>query len=196
MPCDWTEKVSLLVDGELAPGEAAAVEAHLGGCEECRAARGEFLFFRRQLGSFQTEANTPAQRRALAAILASKPAPASRGEDAARGGDSFAPAGGWRERLAAALGVTGLRPAAAASLAAVVLAGAVAFALYVNSRDETRTVVQSPPADAAGERAAAKPPPAATSPDAPEPRPEARRERGDAPGAGAALAAVNKPPKQ
>lgn len=162
MSCDWAEKVSLLVDGELAAAEAAAVESHLVGCADCRAARGEFLFFRQQLGSSPADANPSAQRRALAAILASKAA--SPRASAPRAGGELAAAGGWRERLAAALGVSGLRPAAVASLALVVLA--VGLAIYVNSRDEARTVVQTPAANVGGERAAAStsPTPAGSAP--------------------------------
>lgn len=33
--CDFSEKLIALLDGELAPGEAAEVERHLGACAEC-----------------------------------------------------------------------------------------------------------------------------------------------------------------
>ncbi len=33
----WTDRLSEYLDGELSPGERGALEAHLGGCEECTA---------------------------------------------------------------------------------------------------------------------------------------------------------------
>jgi anti-sigma factor RsiW len=69
--CDWTEKVSLLIDGELAATEARAVELHLGDCFACRLAREDFLLLRHQLSSYHPEVNLLAQRRALDAILGS-----------------------------------------------------------------------------------------------------------------------------
>jgi hypothetical protein len=126
MLCDWTEKVSLLVDGELPRAEAASVEAHLAGCGECRAARGEFLFFREQLGSYRAEVNTAAQRRALEAILGTA-APEAR-----RGG------------LLAALGLWPLRPATAGALAFVLLA-AVGLTSYLNRRQaESKEFARTP----------------------------------------------------
>jgi anti-sigma factor RsiW len=68
--CDWTEKVSLLIDGELAAAETNAVETHLGGCLACRAAREDFLLLRRRISSVQPEMNPLAQREALRNILA------------------------------------------------------------------------------------------------------------------------------
>jgi Putative zinc-finger len=154
MTCDRTEQISLLVDGELARAEAEAVEAHLAGCEGCRAARAEFLFLRQQLNSYTVETNPAAQRRALASILSSKPAAAARGESSARG---------RREGLLAAFGLTPLRPAMAASLALVLLA-AIGLTLFINSRRETPTARQTPGADDGGERAQATASPAAVTP--------------------------------
>ncbi|HEV3471182.1 MAG TPA: zf-HC2 domain-containing protein [Pyrinomonadaceae bacterium] len=182
MSCDWTEKISLLVDGELPPAEAAAAEAHLAGCPECRDARSEFLFFRRQLGSYPADVNPSAQRRALAAILASK-------EAASRGG--VAPRAGW-ERLAAALGVVRLRPAAAASLALFVLAAAIGFAVYINSREEAQTVVQTPAANTPDDRAAVTTSP---TPSTPEARPGAAKTP-DRPSGGGATAAAGGPSRE
>src|SRR3712207_4906810 len=68
--CDWTEKVSLLIDGELGSEESRAVETHLGDCLACRAAREDFLLLRRRISSYQPDVNLGAQRAALENILA------------------------------------------------------------------------------------------------------------------------------
>src|ERR671914_1462128 len=72
--CDWTEKVSLLIDGELAAEEARAVETHLGDCFACRMAREDFLLLRQRISSYQTDVSLAAQREALQNILAAGPA--------------------------------------------------------------------------------------------------------------------------
>src|SRR5215216_4704709 len=80
MGCDFTEEVSLLVDGELAPREAARLRAHVEGCAACTQAREAFLLFRQELRSYERAPDPHAQSRALAAILVSR---TSDGEDAA-----------------------------------------------------------------------------------------------------------------
>ena len=139
MLCDWAEQVSLLCDGELPRAEAAAVEAHLEGCLDCRAARAEFLSYRRQLNSYRFEVAPDAQHRALEKVLARGPAsrvvPALVGE--AR------PTAGRREKVLAAFGLAAFRPAAVAALALVV-ASAVGLAVYFSARDGARGVVQTP----------------------------------------------------
>jgi len=133
MLCDWTEKVSLLLDGELPRAEAAAVEAHLGGCAECRAARDEFLSFRRQLSSYRAAVSPDAQRRALERILAPGP-----------GGGSTAGID-RRGKVLAALGLSPLRPAAVAAALALFMA-AVGVGLYLNRRSATPGLVHTPAA--------------------------------------------------
>src|SRR5918912_523088 len=72
MGCDFTQEVSLLVDGELAPHEAARLRAHVEGCATCRQAREAFLLLRRELRSYEWAPDPYAQGRALAAILDSR----------------------------------------------------------------------------------------------------------------------------
>ena len=50
MDCDFTEEVSLLVDGELTPQEAARLGAHIEGCAACRQAQTDFETFQAQNG--------------------------------------------------------------------------------------------------------------------------------------------------
>lgn len=49
MNCEFAERVSLLIDGELPEAEAEKVTAHLENCPECQALEKDFLFFRQQL---------------------------------------------------------------------------------------------------------------------------------------------------
>src|SRR5215208_5204525 len=86
MDCDFTEEVSLLVDGELAPREAARLSAHVEGCAACRQAREAFLLFRQEFRSYERAPDPHAQGRALAAILGSR---TSDGEDAAPSADAW-----------------------------------------------------------------------------------------------------------
>ncbi|MGH9944093.1 MAG: anti-sigma factor family protein [Pyrinomonadaceae bacterium] len=128
MNCDWTEKISLLVDGELPAGEArAAAETHLRACAACQHAREDFLYFRHQLAGYRADFDPATQRQALEAILGAK---ASAAPAVVR------PATNWRERLtaAAALGVPRFAPAAA-TLALVLVALVAGMFVYLNSRE-------------------------------------------------------------
>lgn len=51
MNCDFAEKVSTLIDGELPAAEIEAVRAHVTACADCRELEKDFLFFRRQIKS-------------------------------------------------------------------------------------------------------------------------------------------------
>ncbi|MBS1797996.1 MAG: zf-HC2 domain-containing protein [Acidobacteria bacterium] len=49
MDCNFAVKVSMLLDGELSPGESAGVRKHLAECTECRELERDFLFFRERI---------------------------------------------------------------------------------------------------------------------------------------------------
>ena len=49
MKCEFTKKVSMLIDGELPEAESVEIRAHIEDCAECRNAEKGFLFFRQQL---------------------------------------------------------------------------------------------------------------------------------------------------
>jgi anti-sigma factor RsiW len=57
MNCDWTDKISLLIDGELEPSTQREVERHLLSCSECQDVQADFLVFRKQLASYQPSPN-------------------------------------------------------------------------------------------------------------------------------------------
>jgi transcription initiation factor TFIIIB Brf1 subunit/transcription initiation factor TFIIB len=70
MSCTFTEKISSLIDGELAADEAREVERHLLSCDECEQVRADFLNLRSQIASFETSLNPVVQNRPLKKILA------------------------------------------------------------------------------------------------------------------------------
>src|SRR3979411_441282 len=70
MSCDFTEKVSLLIDGELPPIELRAAELHLLDCAECQQVRADFLSMRSQISDYVPALAPAAPRRWLAPPLA------------------------------------------------------------------------------------------------------------------------------
>ena len=70
MNCNFTEKVSSLIDGELTPGEMREVERHLMNCVDCQQMRADFLNLRSQIAGFETSLQPTVQNRALKKILA------------------------------------------------------------------------------------------------------------------------------
>lgn len=134
MDCQFTEEVSLLVDGELAPHEAARLSAHIEGCAGCRQAREAFLLLRQELRAYDPAPDPHTQSRALAAILNSR---ASAVETAA-----VSPrVTGWRwsERLAEAFGVSRLRFAHVATLGLLLIAGVLCVLWLRSEHAPSRT---------------------------------------------------------
>lgn len=130
MDCNFTEEVSLLVDGELAPHEAARLRAHVEGCAACQQAREAFLLFRQELRSYELAPDPRVQSRALAAILGSRES----------GGEDAAPARGIVSQLWGSLneafGAGRLRPAHVATLA-LLLAGAALGLLWLKGSHDS-----------------------------------------------------------
>ena len=72
MNCNFTEKISSLIDGELTAPETREVERHLVNCGECQQMRADFLNLRSQITSFQTSLQPTVQNRALKKILGAR----------------------------------------------------------------------------------------------------------------------------
>lgn len=127
MNCDWTEKISLLIDGELAADDARAAERHLADCAACRQAREDFLLLRREISAYRVASDSLAQAEALKNIL---------GEGAVAATSRVASrerATGWRERAAGLFALPRLSPALAGALAVVVVALVVGVVLLRKS---------------------------------------------------------------
>lgn len=81
MSCEWTEKISQLMDDELAAEEMRRMKQHLFSCPICRQAHQEFVALRERLQSYQSYQGSDqhaaavfARQQALRRILASRPA--------------------------------------------------------------------------------------------------------------------------
>jgi negative regulator of sigma E activity len=111
MDCNWAEKISQLVDGELSADEAQAVELHAADCFACRLAREDFMLLRHQLASYRAESNPLAERQALRRILGD-----------ASGATGAIRNSGWRERAASVFALPRLNPALTAVAALVLVA--------------------------------------------------------------------------
>ena len=72
MNCNFTEKVSSLIDGELTQAETREVERHLVSCGECQQMRADFLNLRSQIANFETSLQPTVQNRALKKILSAE----------------------------------------------------------------------------------------------------------------------------
>jgi negative regulator of sigma E activity len=69
MGCDQTEKISLLIDGELATEEARSVELHLSTCSQCEQVRADFLGLRSEISAYALSREPSLPRPALARVL-------------------------------------------------------------------------------------------------------------------------------
>jgi anti-sigma factor RsiW len=75
MDCHFTEKISLLIDGELDEEEAKELSAHLPACEACRSSHADFLRLRSELKAYTFAPDFVAQRRTLRRIFGSENPP-------------------------------------------------------------------------------------------------------------------------
>ena len=69
MSCSFTEKISSLIDGELATADAREVERHVMTCAECEQVRADFLSLRSQIAGFETSLPPAVQNHELNKIL-------------------------------------------------------------------------------------------------------------------------------
>ena len=133
MTCSQTEKVSLLIDEELAPSEVSEVKEHLQHCAECNEAHESFLLLRSQLASYHSAVDASAVSAALSKVLA-RPAITE---------PTFV-APGWRERLATAFSPgrafsTGFVTAAAL----VILAFAIGVIALLSRQQQPQVAIDS-----------------------------------------------------
>ena len=68
MDCEFLERVSLIIDGEMGRQEAEQVREHIAGCAVCRRAEQEFLLVRQQIRSYRSAAGSHDRERALRKI--------------------------------------------------------------------------------------------------------------------------------
>jgi hypothetical protein len=168
MKCVWTQKVSLLIDGELERADAREVERHLDTCGDCREAQADFLSLRRQIADYRVDLDAFARQRALKSILAS-------GASGAKLENNGGAASRRRrvERFAGVLGMPRLSPAGLAALLLLLVGVAAGIVSFINTRRPAADIANIVPATTtpAGEARGdsnrnAQPAPAATPNDA------------------------------
>ena len=133
MTCTQTEKVSLLIDGELTPSQASEVKDHLQHCADCSDAHESFLLLRSQLTSYQSAIDSSAVNAALAKVLSRR--------------ESTQPpfvTPNWRERLAAAFSPgRAFNTGFAAAAALVILAVAIGLIALLSREQQPQVAVVS-----------------------------------------------------
>lgn len=121
MNCDWTSKISALIDEELAPEESARMQAHLRTCAACQRTQEDFLLLRRQIASYQTQAAPFAQQRALQNILANDQTAAASNASTSKRLKDAPSRHGLLDSLSLIFGTPRLTPARMSALALLVL---------------------------------------------------------------------------
>ena len=116
MNCNFSEKVSLLIDGELSSNEARTLERHLLECVDCRQLHKDFLGLRSQFDAYIPARVPVATRPELAHLLSPRPAASARRKP-------------WWEMFGGRLS-----PATVALVAVFVIAGVVAVVLQFRSQ--------------------------------------------------------------
>jgi hypothetical protein len=144
MKCVWTQKVSLLIDGELDRTEAREVEQHLDTCGDCQTARADFLSLRRQIAAYQIDLDAFAGQRALKRILAAGASGAKR-ETEGDGRTSLRRGGG---RFAGVFGMPRLSPVGLAALLLLLVGIAIGIVSLTNARRPPSEVAHNVPTPA------------------------------------------------
>jgi predicted anti-sigma-YlaC factor YlaD len=75
MSCVFTDRISLLLDGELSPADAEKIRVHMTGCRACRQVEQDFLHLRQDIRSYEFETDAIVQRQTLGKVLASQSLP-------------------------------------------------------------------------------------------------------------------------
>ena len=128
MTCDQTQKVSLLIDGELTAAEYSAVEQHLLQCTDCQQAREEFLNLRSELVAYHPALAPSAADAALARILSKQDSPVARARTAATVTR--------RNPLSVLFGFHGFSPRLASVIALLAIAFAIGGIVLLRSRSQ------------------------------------------------------------
>ncbi|HEY0099320.1 MAG TPA: zf-HC2 domain-containing protein, partial [Pyrinomonadaceae bacterium] len=140
MKCVWTQKVSLLIDGELDRAESREVEQHLDACGDCREAQADFLSLRRQLAAYQVDLDAFAAQRALKRILASGASGATR-----EGGRNDMSSRRGEGRFAGVFGMPRLSPVGLGALLLLLVGVAAGIVSLINTRRPAVEVAKTTP---------------------------------------------------
>jgi len=123
MSCNFTEKISALIDGELTQAEAREVERHWLNCSDCEQLRADFLNLRSQIAGFESSLQPEVSHSALRKILTP---------------ERRVPARGWQWRFGTQ----------AVAFATLLIVGAIIGLMFYQSKNEphqeTVAEVQTP----------------------------------------------------
>ncbi len=75
MDCKFTEKISLLMDGELTDDESRQTQLHLSACSMCQQTQEDFLLLRQEIRDYPRHPDISAQRQAIRNLLNSETIP-------------------------------------------------------------------------------------------------------------------------
>jgi hypothetical protein len=131
MTCKHTEKISLLIDGELLAAEAIEIERHLVACNACQQAREDFLNLRSRIVAYRPALDPAVSERALAEILSHNRVP---------GATPATTPPSWREQVFTAFSANRfnlLNPRFAAVAALFVVAFTIGGIALLRSRSHT-----------------------------------------------------------
>jgi hypothetical protein len=143
MKCDRTQKVSLLIDGELPRAEARELESHLDLCGDCRSAREDFLLLRRQIAVYPLELDAFARQRVLERILATG------AQGTARENETTVPQTPRRRSTGAGMfGMPRLSPAGLVALSLLLIGVAAGVVSLLNTRRAPAEIASSAPTPA------------------------------------------------
>jgi len=144
MKCDWIQKVSLLIDGELAREEARELERHLAACGDCQQAQADFLSLRGQIAAYKIDRDAFAEQRALKRILAAG------GSGAKTKNEHLVAKPLRRAPFARVFGMPRLSPVGLAALLLLLIGIAIGVVSLVNVRRAPVEVVNTVPTPAPG----------------------------------------------
>jgi len=145
MKCDWIQKVSLLIDGELTGEAAREAERHLAACGDCQQAQADFLSLRQQIAAYKIDSDAFAEQRALKRILAAGGGGGAKLEAEQR----VAKPRRQRAQFAGVFGLPRLSPVGLAALLLLLVGIAIGVVSLVNVRRapvEVVTTTTPPPA--------------------------------------------------
>jgi len=136
MGCDQTEKISLLIDGELVTEDARSLELHVSTCGECNQVRADFLGLRSQISAYALSGEPAKPRAALAKVLSrSYTRPAQTG---------------WRPRFLGLGDALRFNTQFAAVAAFVMIALAIGTIAFLRYRPQRELATNNPPAASPG----------------------------------------------
>jgi Putative zinc-finger len=136
MSCDQTEKISLLIDGELGPDDAHSLELHLATCSQCNQVRADFLGLRSQINSYALAGEFSKLRPALANVISKS--------------DTKPVQMGWRHRFLGLGDAWAFNRRLATAAAMVLLTLAIGTIAFFSSRPQREVAITNPTTPGSG----------------------------------------------